>query len=928
MVKKIVLFVVLLTTITSLSAQKYTVEGILRDSTGNGIEVASVVLLNAADSVMAGFSITNPKGRFKIDDLVAGSYLLSATYLGYQDHNQQVVVEGIEKTIDLGVIEMLTESTFLSEVNVTDTYIPIKIKKDTVEYNAEAFKTQAQDNVEELLKKLPGVEVDDDGTITAHGEEVEKITVDGKEFFTNDPTIATKNLPAEAVEKLQVFDESSDMAAFTGIDDGERTKTINLVLKEGQKAGYFGKAELGYGNEDRYSGNFNINRFTSNTQLSLIGMSNNVNVQGFSFRDYIDFMGGLGNFMSGGGGRGQAQSTGIPLTRGGLGDGIVNTDAGGINFSWDLSKKVETSTSYFYTSIENIIDQEIFRQNLLANAGYTTEQDAMMNNLSTGHNLNTTVRANMDSSQRIVARISASFGDGSSESSSQTFNFTDSRILTSQGIQSNMSSGDNLRLNANVTYLKRLSTKGRYITTNLRLGFLNNDRTGFVDNQNLFMDNGFRETVDVLQSQLQNDDQFDYLVKVSFTEPLGGRKYFEANISRQNFNNDFVKDFYDLYPDQQPDEVLNEMLSNAYKRDFTYNSAGFNFKLNTNKSSLTVGANLQQSLLNGELQENPIPIEKDYLSILPKLSYVYDINATSSLQVNYSTRIGEPSLEQLQPIVDNSDPLNIYVGNPDLETQYTHNVRVNYRSFSQFSNVGFFGNVNFRYTDNSITNERMVDEFFVTTTQPINTDYATNMSVYFNFNAPLKFIKHRISISNRFSTNANFLFVNNLENKTNRINNSVTLSFDNWKKDFIDFRIGTRIGYSSTKYSESTDLNQNYIDYQYFTEIDLDFKKDWTFTTNFRYTTYSDEDFGEQISLPIWRASISKVFAKSKKWRAELGVFDILDQNKNINRTSNINFIQDERIVSIGRYFMVTLGYSFSGFSQSSDWGRGRGRGH
>lgn len=908
----------------SALSQKYSLQGIIETENNEPVELATAVLLNAKDSVLAGFSITSPKGKFKIDDVPEGNYNLTVSYLGYRDFTQAVEVKGDNKVIELSTINLEVASEVLNEVSITESHIPIMIKNDTVEYNASAFKTQEQDNVEALLKKLPGVEVDDDGTITAHGEEVEKVTVDGKEFFTNDPTVATKNLPADVVEKLQVFDESSDMAAFTGIDDGERTKTINIVLKDGKKAGYFGKANLGYGTDNRYNGNFNINRFTKDVQMSFIGMTNNVNVQGFSFRDYVSFMGGIGNFMSGGG---RGSSTDLPINNGGLGNGFVNTDAFGVNFNWDPSESVTTNTSYFYTGIENIIDQEIFRENLLGNSGFTTEQDAMVNNASIGHTINSTIRAELDSTQRIVARITAKVNDGTSMSNSSTINYSDVGLIQSQSLQDVASSADQTTLSVNITHLKRLSKTGKYFSLNGRLGYSSNDGIGAVNNENTLSNtNGSSENVDILQSQLQTNAQVDYLLKASYTMPLGGRKYFEINASRRNFNDDFAKEFYDLFPDQQPSEVLNDLLSNTYKRDFSYNTVGFNIKFNTNKSNLTIGANLQQSILNGELEGNTPSIQKKYISLLPKLSYTYDMNATSNLRVNYTTNVNEPTLEQLQPIVDNTDPLNIYIGNADLRTENVHQLRLSYNSYSQFSNIGFFSNINARYIDNNITNSRLIDENFVTTTTPINTDYALNLSGYIGFNAPLKFLKHRININNRLSSNKSFLFINDTENLTNRITNNVTVSIDNWNKDFIDFELGTTIGVNSTSYSENTEFNQSYLEYRVFTEIDLDLEKDWEFSTNFSMRTYSDEDFGEQISIPIWRASVSKLFTKSKKWRAELAIFDILNQNQNINRTSNINYIQDERIASLGQYVMLTLGYNFSGFGAGSG-GSGGGRG-
>ncbi len=904
----------------NLTAQSiHSVEGYAVDSLGQGIELASVLLLQEQDSVMAGFSITNPKGRFKINDVKEGNYILNITFLGYKDISRKIIVED---PLDVGEVIMTFTNQTLEDIVVSANHIPIKIKDDTIEYNAQAFKTRPADNVEALLKKLPGIEVEDDGTIMAHGEEVENVFVDGKDFFGNDPTIATKNLPANAIDDVQLYDQKSDMARFSGIDDGERAKSINLVLKEDKKAGYFGNATAGIGTDDRYTGKTNVNRFTKNTQLSAIGMVNNINEQGFSFRESMEFMGGLESLR---GGRGNAvSSAGVPISSS-LGKGFVNTWAGGLNYNLDVSKKVDIQSSYFYSGIENKINQELSRQNLGSRGGFNTNQTADLESQTNNHTVNSKIEAKIDSTQRILGRVSLGWNNANSTSQSFSDNFTEAGNLVSGGIYDNSATGDNKNANLSMTYMKKLAKSGRIISINGGWSIRDRDDLGFLNTINTRVRDNILFPDTLRQEQDQTNLQHNYNFGFSFTEPLASGKYLSLSASRRNNKNDFDKDFYDLLNDNDVRE-LNGELSNNYKRNYSYNRVGVNYKVNKSKSNLTAGFNLQHSDLQGQLRDEGIDVSQDFIFLLPSLIYDYQLSSSRRFSLRYRTSVSEPSLEQLQPLIDNSDPLNIYIGNPDLQPSYRHNLNLNYNSYSQFSGVGLFLRGNMTYTNNSITNTRTIDEFFVQTTTPINTDYSFNSSLNVNFNAPLRFIKQNLRLSGSISYSDNILFVNQVENNAKRLSERFRLSFTNWKQDVIEVEIGTRVGLNNTSYSGDSNLNQSYVDLEYFTNIDVDFKKDWTLSTSFRHKTYSTEDFGGDADITRIEASISKVFLKSKKLRAELKAFDILNQNRNITRTSNVNYIEDERIKSIGRYFMVSLSYSFSGFGTSQSSGRG-GRG-
>jgi len=710
------------------------------------------------------------------------------------------------------------------------------------------------------------------------------------------------------------------MTTFSGIDDGERQKTINLELKEGKKAGYFGNAEAGLGTDSRYETKFNINRFTKRAQLSAIGRINNTNKQGFSNSEYSEFMAGIGGLMRGG--RGSTGNSGSGLSSGGLEDGFVRSGSGGLNYNYEPNINVDINSSYFYTDIKNDIQSSVNRTNILNDDNFSTTKSSDLLHKNRNHKINSKIEARLDSTQKIITRIDLSWNNGDSREKSNSSNLTSENILSSQTIYSNISSGDRLNGNINSSYLKRLYKPGRFFSANVRLGLSDSDQNATLNSENLVNTSQTLDLDTIRQDQLVHNYQTNYRIKLSLTEPMGTKNYIEFNASRRNIRNDYNKDFYDII---LLDRILNEQITNNYLRDYNYNTIGANYKINKESSNFTIGTNLQHSALNGSLKNEEININQNYFYILPKLNLNFNLSASRSLRIRYNTNIQEPSLNQLNPIPDVSNPLNIYSGNKDLRPSYIHKLNINYNSYSQFNNVGFFTYLSFNYSKNDITNQKVFDQYFRQTTTPINTDYSLNSSAYVNFSAPLKFIKQRINVSNTFSYQDNISFINETENNVHRFTNRINFSLDNWKKDLIDFKLGAHLNFNATKYSVNKDRNQNFMTYQYFIDFNLDLKHDWNLSNYFRNSIYSEEDFGDKLTIQNWRASISKILGKSKKYKIDISAIDILNQNQNINRTTNINYIQDERILSIGRYFMFSLTYSFSGFGQQGNNSRSSG---
>ncbi len=906
-----------------LSAQNINIEGQIADSSGIGLPSASVVLLEKKDSLFVLFGLTDEAGRFILKRIEPGDYILQVSYLGYKNHWQPLKIESGQSKLDLGKIALEPSSLLLNDVEITADRVPLSMRKDTLEYNAAAFKVQPGAVVEDLLKKLPGIQVQPDGTIKAQGKTVQNVLVEGKEFFGQDPKIATKNLPADAVNKVQVFDKKSESAEFTGIEDGRDERTINLKLKDGKKQGYFGKASLGAGTEGRYEGSFNLNRFGRRTQMSAIGMANNNNQQGFSFQDYINFMGGLGNFMSGGSGGGRMQLSfniedgGVPMGPM-LDRGFTESWAGGANLNTDFSKRTSLSANYFYNRIQNDLERNASRVNTLGNSDFNSDETEDRLNRNANHRLNLTLKHKIDSFQNLTFRSKINFNDGLFQSLGDTRTFDTTGLLQNMGNRNYTANGQTFKADGSLTYRLRFGRKGRALIANASANSGDESRDGTLLSTNEFLSQapGFNT---VNQRQRYSDEAANYGGSLAYTEPLGKRRYLETRVEHQQYQNNTVKNFYDRITTPTPGEVFNPLLSSEFQRGYRYDRAGLNFMLNRPKFNLTTGAALQNSQLDGEVLGLETPINRSFTRILPSAFFNYDFKNSRNLSIEYSTSLREPSLEQLQPAVDNSDPLNLYMGNTGLRPEYAHNLGGRYMNFDQFTMSSFFVSLNSTYTRDRITNAATVDSLFRRSIRPVNVESDIAINAHASYNTPIRPLK--VNFSTRFDNtyNRGILFVNDLENATDRWLNTLEITFDNRRKERLDWIIGTEVSHNSTAYSVSKALNQSFVNQRYFGEITLFPNKKWAIGTGIDCTVYSKENFGEQRTIPLWRASVTRYVLKNNKGQIKLAAFDLLNQNIGISRSSQFNYIEEERVRNLARYFMVSFSYSLAGFKREKD---------
>lgn len=895
---------------------QHSVKGKLVDEQGQAMPSATVMLLNASDSVLKSFALSKADGSFEMKAVKEGSYVLKATFQGYNNLNQAVTVEAEPATLDLGNLTMTEKSVELGDVEITGEMIPVQVKGDTLEYNANAFKTQPNASVEDLLKRLPGMEVESDGAVKAQGETVTKVLVDGKEFFGDDPKVATKNLPADAIDKVQVFDKQSDMADFTGVDDGERTRTINLLLKEDRKNGYFGDVMAGYGTSNRFRAKTNLNRFSDKTQISLLGMANNINEQAFSISDYVNFMGGITNVMGGGGmGRGGGGSS-LSMSPGDLGisfggstgssSGISTTAATGLNFNTEIGKKTKVSASYFYNYLRKDLEQYGYTENILTEQSYTTLDTTDQVDKNQNHRVNLRVQHEIDSSSKLIFIGAGKLNSTNSESFTSTQslrelleqNYNTRNQTTLGGLQNGAGS---------LQYLKRFSKMGRSLALQVTGGITNQDKETDITALNvLHPDDTTTIQIPLNQDQGQNQYSVDYGGKITYTEPIGRFKFLEGYFAHQVNANDLTKDFYNV---TLVGNEFDSTLSNRYDGGYMYDQAGVSFRYARKNGNLNIGVAGQRSELEGTIGLQDTFINKLFLNVLPSLSWNYSLNKTSRIRFSYRTSVNAPSIDQLSPVVNNSNPLSIYQGNPDLRAEYVHTARFSYNIFDQFSFTGLFLNLSSTYTQNKISSSTTVDSLLRQFTTFVNTDYEWRNSFFAHFNTPIRKLGIKLSVDPNITYTNSITLINGVENPTSRLAPGGNVSIENRKKEKFDVRVGSRQTYNISRYAINPEQNQQYLNSSYYAEATAYLPKGFTLNGEFSYNIYSGASFAQSQTVPLLKAYVAKTFLKAQRGELRLNAFDILNQNRGISRSSDINYIQETRYNTLSRYFLLSFTY-------------------
>jgi hypothetical protein len=915
------LLLLLAPTLTVLAQKNGSIKGIAFDSLAKQpVTSATVSVMDKKDSSLISFTMTDNGGRFELKGIPNGDYRLLITHVNYHGSNTFFSIADDNKNKDFGNVILHDVNKVLEEVVVSNEAPPVTLIGDTVQYNAGSFKTIPNASVEQLLKKLPGVKVDKDGTVTAQGEKVTKVLVDGKEFFGNDPKIATRNLPADAVDKVQVYDKQSDQAQLTGFEDGNYEKTINLKLKKDKKKGVFGKVMAGGGNEERYEGKFNVNSFKGARQMSAIGMGNNTNAEGFSFMDILNFTGALSQMKQGGGGNininvSEADAASLGLNSGRNG-GINTAWGGGLNYNNLIGNKLDFQSNYFYNRFNPNIKSHLLRQNIFQGSSNFYDENAYTDNLNNTHRFNLNMLYQIDSlhSLRIVPSFSYQQTRNRSQKDYSTTSATGTPI--NRGFSNNIANSEGYNFRNDLIFRKKFNRRGR--TLSLSLGTSLNETEGDGDLSSIinYYSGGVINKRDTLNQRNDNTgDLTGYTARAVYTEPLWKKTLLEFSASKSNTKSTSDKTTWDYNKNNGKYDKINTGLTNDFENTFGYTNAGFRMRKQGRKYSYSLGVTWQHAELEGKIISGvkDSVISKDFKNILPNATFKYNFTKFKSFSLMYGASTNQPSMSQLQPVPDNTNPLYIREGNPDLKQEYSHALRGNLNLLSPYKNKNFFMFFTLQTTRNKIVNYDTVNlATGVRRTMPVNVNGVYNANGNISYSLPIRALKGSLEMRSTVGYNKTKQFINRAENTIRTLSMGPEVRLDMNPGEKLSLAVGAGYAFNNAKYSLESSQNNNYLSQQYEASVEWQLPKNFFFATEFTYTINSQRAAGFNTNVPIWNASVSKQFMKYNRGEIKLSTNDLLNRNTGISRTANQNYIEDKQVNTLRRFFLLSFTYSLT----------------
>jgi outer membrane receptor protein involved in Fe transport len=898
---------------------KTEISGTATDSlTGKPMRTASVSLLAERDSAYVTATITDGDGHFRIRNVSAGTYRLLVTFVGYRNASRTVVVQR-STPVNVGTILMQEQSGMLNEVVIKQERPPVTIKQDTLEFNAGSFKTEPNAQVEELLRKLPGVEVARDGTIRANGQAVNKVLVDGKPFFGNDPKMATRNLPADIVDKVQLYDQSSDQSQFSGVDDGNRERTINLTIKKDKGKGYFGQNALGAGKSPgegdmRYQGRLNVNRFNNRNggpgrQVSVIGQANNLNQQNFTLQEG----GGGPTFVGGpdGGGNGNPQTP----------SNIIEVRAAGINYRNEgakvrWGKRTEMAASYFANQAITTTDQNSKRDNILPERPFTSDQTNFSQNKATTHRFNGRFDFQLDSLTSL--RITPSIGLQSTKYNSlsnSVSQLADGTPLNSGNTKYN-SDGDNYNGYNNLLLMRKFRREGRSFSANVNTVLGNEDATTTNQSSQQFYDSLGQDPMEnkVLQRNRQNGDNLQNTLTLSYTEPLSLNKKIEFRYAYGNNRNGQRRNVFDFDEETGTYDQPNFGLSNHFASIFATHKAGLTMQTKRLRYSYAVGFDLQNAGLKVENRSTDTSASRSYTHLLPSALFSYTFSGNRNLRLQYRSRVSPPTITQLQPVADNSNPLHVRLGNPSLKPEYYHNVTLTYNGSESSGERSVFMFASLNQSNNRISSATNISNSGAQTTQPVNAGGYWTGNGFLSLGRKISLLK----LATTLTSNVNFTKSTSLINNENNVSNNMTLGqglrIQSNYNEKIEYGVSGRVSYQRAKYSISSQQNTAYWSQYATADLHWQLPFNWVLTSDLTYTATTGRATGYNQQFTLWNAALAKRFLKGKQGEVRVQVFDLLNQNRSLVRNTSDSYVEDVQSKVLKRYFLVSFIYNLRKF--------------
>ena len=914
------LFALLL--IGSAQAQGLKVQGRVIDAEEKKpIPNANIQLVRSDDASKSRGTTTDVNGWFSIAKLRQANYELSVSFVGYETYQKTIRLG--KDDLNLPVIVLKQSAIGLKEVEVKEVVERVEQKGDTVQFNAAAFQTHQDATTEDLVKKMPGVTVDGT-TVKVHGEEVKKVLVDGRQFFGDDPAVTLKNLPAEMVDKIQVFDKASDQSLFTGFRDNNEEKTLNIVTRSDKREGTFGKIYAGIGPDEKYNAGLTLNRFKGDSRISLIGMSNNVNQQNFSTSDIMSVMSNSGGGGRGGGG---GRPSGGTSLFSGQQSGIAKTHAFGINYIDKWSEKVQVSGNYFFnkTSTENISNtiRNYFTSNELS---YLEDKRSLTDNIN--HRLNFRLEYSIDSSNTLILVPRLTIQDNQAASTIITRNTSPMAGLNSNTRYVTDISNLGLQFTNDLTFLHQFKKTGRTVSLNFNTRIDNRNGEGEIENNALF-ESG-EDSLLLLQDYHSKTRGVRLQGNLTWTEPLGQNGQLALSY-RPAYNRDkAAKDSYDLLADPLG-SVRDSVLSNSYTNDYSTQRAGLSYRYRLSDWNFAVGADWQHLSVEGDQTFPAVSlIGKKYAHVLPSASVNFRNKDKGNLNFFYRTSANTPSISQLQPVPDLSNPQIVSTGNMDLNPSYDHewNLRMGKGTPRQAKHAFLLLNAKLStdYIGNEtrlLRNDTLINGYAVAKGSqlivPVNLDRYVSARAFVVYSFPVNFIKSNLNLNTGYTyTNSPSVLNSQFNRSKNHVFSAGFYLSSNISQN-IDFSVAYNGSLNQVRNSLPAKPATDYYNHRVTLNLTYNFLDRFVLSSDASQLNYTGLSQSSNENYILWNAYIGYKMLKNKSLELKASIYDILNQNQGISRTVSDTYTEDSQSNVLKQYAMLTLTWNLKYFKNGGE---------
>lgn len=897
---------------TLLAQGAYNIQGTVKDTINYGFtQYTSISLIRASDSILKNFTRADENGHFSLSTDSPGNYLMLFENPRYASQVKAVAIQQSET--NLGIVALISRKNLIQEIVISGRQA-VTIKGDTIEYAADSFKTGQYDNVDALLKQLPGLEVGSDGSIKAYGQKVEKMLVDGEEFFSDDPAMVSKMLRASSVNSVQVFDKKSEEAEFTGIDDGQRIKTINLKLKEDAKRGYFGKIVAGGGLAGYWQNEAMINAFKGKRKISAYAIMSNTKTGGLGFEDMRNYGTGSSRISGDGAVYSTNSSSGNYDWNGNYsGQGLPKTWNAGVHYGnswWGDTLKINGSYNFAKNNADAL--NNTVSQYILPDTQYFNNYHSEHNRSQIRHSLGFNGEYKLDSLSSLRVRLNGSTSKTNSRSFSQSEALSLNGDLINENHQTQTNTGDNQYATAYLTYRKKFRKKGRSFSASLSGNINKGVSNGILQSEyHLY---AIDSTKKIDQRKYNQNQNHSAGATFNYTEPLVKDLFLLLNY-QLNYNNQEseIQSFDQQVGGVPENEILDSLYSSHYIYRILSNRGGVRLQYNPKeKLKLTVGGDVSSS---GYTQEDLIgdsTIRYHYLNFFPSVSMSYRKSMQSNISFNYYGRSQQPTMSQLQPVRNNEDPLNIAIGNPDLKQSFSHSFRVQYYNYKVLTSENLFISGNFSFEQNAITMQQNVDISGRRTYQYVNVNGNYNAGAWMGYGRRIVGnLRGNVGLNGNYSRTNNF--INDKANRNNSWSFSPSLSLSYHKDTTLNIYYSFDPQYNSSVSEIRTDIKTQYWNFRQSLNGSL------RLPFRFKIGTEIEWEFRQQLSADdrnnkvfLWNAWVSRSFLKDQSLVFKVYANDILNQNIGYSRVTTAEQISESNYNTIQRYLMLSLTWNFT----------------